>query len=293
MKIGFFDSGIGGLSVLGTALARMPENEYLYYADTDHVPYGVRSKDEILSFTMDGVRFLTEAGAEAVVVACNTATAVAVGSLREAFSIPIVGMEPAVKPAVELTGDEKKRVMVIATPVTLRESKLKDLLHRVDEAHRVDLLALPRLVEFAENEAWDTDDVRTYLQEAFSQYDMSHYAALVLGCTHFVYFRPLFRALLGEDIALIDGNEGTVRRLADVTGGDKGTGAMTGDNGDGSVLSPASQGDKQNRPRLSPPVTFYESGRLVTDPAAKARYERFLQTQGDWGTVPSVTCPPR
>ncbi|MBQ9513225.1 MAG: aspartate/glutamate racemase family protein, partial [Lachnospiraceae bacterium] len=263
MKIGFFDSGIGGLSVLGTAIARMPENEYLYYADTDHVPYGERTKDEILSFTMDGVRFLIEAGAEAVVVACNTATAVAVKALRERFDIPIVGMEPAVKPAVELTqgpvlrdeangfgtayaqpllqqaqatespgikddtGVDMKRVMVIATPVTLREAKLKDLLHRVDEAHRVDLLALPRLVEFAENEEWDSAAVRAYLTEAFSQYDMSRYAALVLGCTHVVFFRPLFHELFGDGIALVDGNEGTVRRLADVTSESAGTGTLT------------------------------------------------------------------
>jgi glutamate racemase len=125
-------------------------------------------------------------------------------------------MEPAVKPAVE--GTEGRRVMVIATPVTIREAKLKDLLHRVDAGHRVDLLAMPRLVEFAEREEFESDIVRRYIEEQFSQYDKSQYCALVLGCTHFNYFKPCYREYFGRETLLVDGNGGTIRHLAEVLG---------------------------------------------------------------------------
>ena len=169
MKIGIFDSGIGGLSVLHEAYHQLPGQEYIFYADTEHVPYGQKTPEQIMGYAMDNARFLMEKGAEALVVACNTATSVAIKELRASFDIPILGMEPAVKPAVEET--EKKRIMVIATPVTIREDKLKSLLHRVDEQHRVDLLAMPRLVEFAEREEFDSKEVKDYLKEQFSGFD--------------------------------------------------------------------------------------------------------------------------
>ncbi len=214
MKIGIFDSGIGGLSVLHEACHRLPEQEFIFYADTEHVPYGLKTPAQIIGYAMDIARFLIDEGAEAIVVACNTATSVAIKELRKNFDIPILGMEPAVKPAVE--GTEGKRIMVIATPVTIREDKLKDLLHRVDGEHRVDLLAMPRLVEFAEREEFDSDAVYDYINEQFGAFDKSKYCALVLGCTHFNYFKPAYRKYFGEDTLLVDGNTGTVRHLAEV-----------------------------------------------------------------------------
>ena len=216
MKIGIFDSGIGGLSVLNEACHRLPEQEFIFYADTDHVPYGTKTPEEIIGFATDITEFLISKGAEAIVVACNTATSVAIKELRRRYDIPILGMEPAVKPAVE--GTEGKRIMVIATPVTIREDKLKDLLHRVDEDHRVDLLAMPRLVEFAEREEFESEAVDDYLRQQFSSFDKSRYCALVLGCTHFNYFKPAYRRYFGEGTLLIDGNKGTVRHLAEVLG---------------------------------------------------------------------------
>ncbi|WP_029231350.1 glutamate racemase [Butyrivibrio sp. VCB2006] len=214
MKIGIFDSGIGGLSVLHEAYHRLPGQEYIFYADTEHVPYGTKTQEEIIGFAVDNTKFLLEKGAEALVVACNTATSVAIKELRRRFDIPILGMEPAVKPAVEETED--KRIMVIATPVTIREDKLKDLLHRVDEEHRVDLMAMPRLVEFAENEQFDTEEVRGYIRGQFANFDPANYSALVLGCTHFNYFKPALQEFFGKDTLLVDGNFGTVHHLADV-----------------------------------------------------------------------------
>ena len=214
MKIGIFDSGIGGLSVLHEAYHQLPEQEFIFYADTEHVPYGTRTPQEIEGYAVEITQFLLDRGAEAIVVACNTATSVAIKELRRRFDVPILGMEPAVKPAVE--GTEEKRIMVIATPVTIREDKLKDLLHRVDGEHRVDLLAMPRLVEFAEREEFDSEEVHGYIKEQFSGFDKDKYCALVLGCTHFNYFKPEYRDYFGPDTLLVDGNTGTVRHLAEV-----------------------------------------------------------------------------
>ena len=216
MKIGIFDSGIGGLSVLHEAYHQLPGQEYIFYADTEHVPYGLKTKEQILGYTIEITEFLIKQGVDAIVIACNTATSVAVKELRKRYSLPILGMEPAVKPAVE--GTDKKRIMVIATPVTIREDKLKNLLHRVDEDHRVDLLPMPRLVEFAEREEFESEQVREYINSQFSEYDKDDYSALVLGCTHFNYFKPLYKEYFGDDTLLIDGNLGTIRHLADVTG---------------------------------------------------------------------------
>ena len=216
MKIGIFDSGIGGLSVLHEAYHLLPKQEFIFYADTENVPYGTKTPEEIIGFAKSITTFLRDKGAEAIVVACNTATSVAIKELRRTFDIPILGMEPAVKPAVE--GTEGKRIMVIATPVTISQDKLKDLLHRVDENHRVDLLAMPRLVEFAEREEFDSSDVKEYIKEQFSSFNKSDYCALVLGCTHFNYFKPAYREYFGDDTVLVDGNLGTVRHLADVLG---------------------------------------------------------------------------
>ena len=149
MQIGFFDSGIGGLTVLHQAKRAMPQEDYLYYADTDHVPYGRKTKEEIKQYVQEAVDFIAEQGVKALVVACNTATSVAIKDLRARYSFPILGMEPAVKPAVNDTHCTK-RILVTATPVTIREEKLQNLLHQVDQHHQVDLLPLPRLVEFAE-----------------------------------------------------------------------------------------------------------------------------------------------
>ena len=214
MKIGIFDSGIGGLSVLHEAMHLLPDQEYIFYADTEHVPYGLKTPQQIIGYATEITQFLIRQGVDAIVVACNTATSVAIKELRRTFDIPILGMEPAVKPAVE--GTEGKRLMVIATPVTIREDKLKDLLHRVDENHRVDLLAMPRLVEFAEREEFESNEVYKYIEEQFSGFDKDEYCALVLGCTHFNYFKPAYRKYFGSETLLIDGNRGTVRHLADV-----------------------------------------------------------------------------
>lgn len=214
--IGIFDSGYGGLSVLSEAVRVLTDVDFLYYADTDHVPYGLRGNDEILSFTEDAVRFLTAKGADAVILACNTASAVAAAPLRLKYEVPIIAMEPAVRPA--LKEGNSARILVMATPVTLREEKLKNLIAREHGEARIDLLPMPGLVTLAEREIFDGPEPEAYLREKLSGYDLARYSAIVLGCTHFNYFKPLLRTFLDTrahaSVHLIEGSRGTVRRAA-------------------------------------------------------------------------------
>ena len=251
MKIGIFDSGMGGLSVLHQAMHKLPEEEYVFYADTDHVPYGLKTKEQILLFSEEITKFLIEENVDCVLIACNTASACAASVLREEYRLPIIAMEPAVKPALH-TG--KNRILVTATPVTLREEKLKNLIAREGGADRIDLLPLPELVTFAEREEFSSDAVLSYLREALRGHEVAEYSAAVLGCTHFNYFKPAFREILGGDVCLIDGNEGTIRHTAEVLG-------LETVQDSGVKISFCDVSDMQSRFSVS----YYYSGREITD----------------------------
>lgn len=211
MKIGIFDSGIGGVTVLHQALRTLPKEDYVYYADTDNVPYGIKKKEEIIGFVDEAVDFLVGKGVKVVVIACNTATSTAIDYVRSKYTLPILGMEPAVKPAV--ASSNGKRVMVIATPLTVREEKLRNLIEQVDDDHCVDLLALPGLVRFAEAGRFEGEEVEQYLRAELEEYRMENYSALILGCTHFNYFKDSYRKIFPKEVAFIDGSVGTVNNL--------------------------------------------------------------------------------
>jgi len=211
MNIGVFDSGIGGMTLLHQAMVTLPEENYIFYADTDHVPYGTKTKEQVLGYVDEILSFLVAHDCKAVIIACNTATSVAAAAMREKYAIPIIGIEPAVKPAVEHSAG--KRVMVTATPLTIREEKLRNLVARVDDEHLVDLLPLPELVTFAERGEFTSPLVRDYLARELAPYKLGDYAELVLGCTHFNYFKDTLRALLPDSVRIIDGSEGSVNQL--------------------------------------------------------------------------------
>ena len=215
MKIAFFDSGIGGLSVLAEALRRFGGAEFLYFADEDHVPYGTKSRAEIVRLSLDAVGFLVAHGADAVVVACNTATSAAISELRGAFSVPVIGMEPAVKLAADSFG--ARPTLLIATPLTIAGEKLARLVGRLE--CETWSLALPRLVEFAQDLEFDTPAVRSYLREELAKFELARLGSLVLGCTHFNYFKDVLREILPPHVRIIDGIDGTLNRLASELGG--------------------------------------------------------------------------
>lgn len=261
MDIGIFDSGIGGMTLLHQAMVSLPQESYIFYADTDHVPYGTKSREQVLSYVDGVMRFLDEQGCKAVVIACNTATAVAAETMRHRYTFPIIGIEPAVKPAVEES--HGKRVMVVATPLTVREGKLRDLVERVDGDHQVDLLPLPRLVEFAERGEFVSDRVSAYLSEQFAGYQLDRYGELVLGCTHFNFFKDTFKELLPDGVHMIDGSLGTVRQLARVLAEHGGLAQSGGE----------CAGAQADRLKDDTCVRYFRSGREVTDAQELARIE--------------------
>lgn len=214
MKIAFFDSGIGGLSVLAEALQRFSGAEFLYFADEDHVPYGTKSRAEIVRLSLNAVGFLVSRGADAVVVACNTATSAAISELRGAFSVPVIGMEPAVKLAADSFG--ARPTLLIATPLTIAGEKLARLVGRLE--CETWSLPLPRLVEFAQDLEFDSPAVRAYLSEELAKFELERLGSLVLGCTHFNYFKDVLREILPPQVRIIDGIDGTLNRLASELG---------------------------------------------------------------------------
>lgn len=238
MRIGFFDSGVGGITVLKEALKLLPNERFLYYADTANVPYGTKSKQKVKSCIFEAVDFIVHQGVKALVIACNTATSIAVKDLRKKYDIPILGMEPAVKPALEKNGD--KRVLVAATPVTLKEEKYQNLVARLNCDNIVDSIPLPGLVEFAEKFIFDDGIILDYLKERLSSYNAEQYGTVVLGCTHFPFYKNYFRKLFPEDTDIIDGSLGTVKYLAKVVGENK----IGAKKGRGGVVFYSSGGEK-------------------------------------------------
>ena len=214
MKIGMFDSGMGGLTLLNKALKMLPHEDYIFYADVNNLPYGTKTAGEITGYARAALDFLTDAGCKAVVVACNTATSVAIKALREEFDLPILGIEPAVKPAV--THEGHKRVLVMATPVTVSQARLHQLILTLDAENDVDLLPMPELVTFAEREEFGTPAVREYIAAQLRGFALEDYSDLVLGCTHFNYFKDVLAEVFPETTRIIDGSFGTVRHLKDI-----------------------------------------------------------------------------
>lgn len=251
MKIGMFDSGIGGLTLLQRATEYLPEEEFVFYADTDHVPYGAKTKEQILEYSDTAVQFLLSKGCDVIVIACNTATSVAAATLREKYTVPIIGIEPAVKPAVAYS--HHMRVLVMATEVTVREQKLKDLVARVDEEHLVDMIAMPGFVTFAEQGIFEGEQVDSYIRKQLAGIDLSIYSVIVLGCTHFNHFIGPLKEVCGEDCLIIDGSEGTVRNLVNIVHR----------NGFSSA------GKKM--------IEFYQTGRQVTDETTLKFYELIMK----------------
>jgi glutamate racemase len=218
MKIAIYDSGMGGVTVLHEALRQLPGEQFIYYADTKNVPYGTKSREEVKRYIMESVGSITKEPLKALVVACNTATSIGIQQLRELCDFPVIGMEPAVKPAIALAQPIGRRVLVLATPLTLVESKYRDLVSKIDDYGIVDSLPMPGLVPICESLDFDKQRIQAYLNEQFASLNTKEYGTVVLGCTHFPFFRSELAAWFTEDTKIIDGARGTVRRIMDVIG---------------------------------------------------------------------------
>ncbi len=209
--IGVFDSGVGGLSVLHHIRQTLPHERLIYVADSGHVPYGDKSPAYIEQRSHTLTRFLIDQGADAVVIACNTATAAAVASLRTQFNIPIIGMEPAVKPAVAAT--QSGVVGVLATVGTLESARFAALLERYGEEVEIVTQGCPGLVEQVERGALDSTETRQLVERYTAPLLARGADTLILGCTHYPFLAPLIRKVVGEKIALIDTGAAVARQL--------------------------------------------------------------------------------
>ena len=212
-RIAVMDSGLGGISVLRELLTIMPGEDYLYFGDSVNAPYGEKPPDTIRALCRRNVEMLLERGAKCIVIACNTATSAAAELLRKEYpSVPIIGMEPAVKPAAVSGGHP--RVLVLATPLTIKGNRL----HQLVEAHAEEadfiLREAPGIVRFVENGICDAAPdaaLDSYLNGLLADFSGSagRVDAVVLGCTHFPFVRRSIEKALGYPVAIYDGAHGT------------------------------------------------------------------------------------
>jgi glutamate racemase len=201
--IGVFDSGVGGLSVLGSMHAQMPNENMIYFGDQGHVPYGARPMEEIQKFSVGITNFLLQQGCKIIVVACNTASAAALTYLRERFpQVTFVGMEPAVKPAAEATKTGK--VGVLATPATFQGALYASVVERFGAGVELLQSTCPGLVGQIEKGELDTKETRAILEDALLPMLERNIDTVVLGCTHYPFVIPLIQSIAGENVRVID-----------------------------------------------------------------------------------------
>jgi glutamate racemase len=212
-KIGVFDSGVGGLTVLRALLDRIPDADYLYFGDTARLPYGSKSAATVAHYAVGAVRYLQDQGAELLVIACNTATALALNEIKAAAGVEVIGViEPGAEAAAAAT--RKRKVVVIGTDATIGSHAYR----RALEARKVGVRekSCPLFVPLVE-EGWVEHPVteqvaKIYLSEAFSE-DARDADVLVLGCTHYPLIKPLLRRVAPEHVAIVDSAESTARAV--------------------------------------------------------------------------------
>ena len=208
--IAVFDSGVGGISVLRHLRRLMPGERYLYFGDSANAPYGSRTTEAVRALTLAAAeKLVTENQIKALVIACNTATAAAVTDVREKYpELIVIGIEPALKLAADhFPGG---RVGVMATEVTLREEKFDTLLHRFDENCSVAKIPAPGLVQLIEAGKAESPEAERLLRQILTPY-IGKLDALVLGCTHYPFAAKAISRVLGEQVTLLDGGDGTAR----------------------------------------------------------------------------------
>ncbi len=209
--IAVVDSGMGGITVLRKLHRLMPNENYIYFGDSANSPYGIKTKEEIRLLTVNAVESLMKRGVKSVVIACNTATSAAAGYLREKYpDYPFVGLEPALKPAA--LSSKWPRVLVLATPLTLKEEKFNNLMARFEGEAEFIKLPAPELVGFVERGEVDTQECTEYLERILEPYADHKVDAVVLGCTHFPFARKEIQSILGEEVLVFEGSMGAAKQ---------------------------------------------------------------------------------
>ena len=209
--IAVFDSGMGGVSVLRELIKTMPEEDFYYFGDSKNAPYGTKSTEKVRELTIAHTEDFMKMGAKGVVIACNTATSAAVRVLRLMYpELPLVGIEPAVKPAAEKY--PQGNILVMATPITIREEKLHHLIEKFGGHANVMPLACPGLMDFVEAGNIDSPELYGFLRDLLEPYQ-KNLDAVVLGCTHYPFVRKVIERIVGDQVEIFDGGAGTAREM--------------------------------------------------------------------------------
>jgi glutamate racemase len=208
--IGIFDSGMGGLTVLEKAIEFLPNEDFVYFGDSKNAPYGIKSKEKVIDLSDKICKiFIKEYHVDAIVIACNTATSAAAEILREKYNIPIIGMEPAIKPAIE--NNNGGNIIVLATEMTLKEKKFNDLIKKFNYDNIIIKKPCTKLVKLIENIEFDKSMLNLIIDDCLE--NIENIESIVLGCTHFVFIKDFLEKKFNNNIKIYDGNDGTILNL--------------------------------------------------------------------------------
>ncbi|WP_427337814.1 glutamate racemase [Caloranaerobacter sp. DY30410] len=201
--IGVFDSGIGGLTVLKEIMEQLPNEDIIYFGDTARIPYGTRSKETVIKYSFQCIKFLLSKNIKAIVIACNTASAIALEPAREKFDVPIIGViEPGAKAAISATRNNK--IGVIGTSGTINSEAYQTLIRNMDKSAEVIGVACPLFVQIVE-EGWEDTDVAMLAAEKYLMELKEHNIdTLVLGCTHYPILRYTLSKVMGKGVSLVN-----------------------------------------------------------------------------------------
>lgn len=208
--IAVLDSGVGGISVLKELISLMPNENFIYVSDSLNAPYGTKTMEEVRAITFENVARLLKMGIKALVIACNTATGAAAKELRAAYpELPIIGIEPAIKPAMQ--DKPNPTVVVMATPLTLHQEKFQLLMSRFTSEANIIPLPCAGLMEIIEEGCIEGKRLDDYLEHLFFQIDKKRVDCVVLGCTHYPHVKKSILKALGQNVHVFDGGAGTAK----------------------------------------------------------------------------------
>lgn len=201
--IGVFDSGIGGLTVVKEIMKVLPDEDIIYFGDTARVPYGSKSKETVIKFTFQCIRFLLEKGVKAIVIACNTASAASLDVVQQSFDLPIVGVvEPGAVTACKMT--KSKKIGIIGTEATVSSGAYERAIYNIDNSVKMMLKACPLFVPIAEEGWQDTDIAKLTAERYLGDFRNSDIDALVMACTHYPLLEKTIAEVVGKDIRLVN-----------------------------------------------------------------------------------------
>jgi len=213
-KILFFDSGVGGLTLLQKAIRRFPREHYVYYTDSANMPYGEKTKEEVLENIRKNVEEIVDYDLKALIISCYTINALALEELKGEFKIPVISTGAAIKPRNK--DFDPRKILVLGTPLMIQHVTPSDLIQGLQEKDVIDMHPLQKLVDFAEEFDFDSPELRRYLRTSLAEIDWSAYHTLVIACSHMIYFTKHIRDLIPSSVDIIDSQNNSLTELGNL-----------------------------------------------------------------------------